>query len=128
MQRLEFIHACQTSGDSFSAVCRHFCISRKTGYKWLKRFQPDDVSSLEDHSRAPLTHARQHSSDVINCLILLRRAHPDWGPNKIRQWLLNHEIPFDVPAGSTIGDILKREGLVPDRIKRRKTPENTHAL
>lgn len=128
MQRLEFIHACQTSGDSFSAVCRHFCISRKTGYKWLKRFQPDDVSSLEDHSRAPLTHSRQHSSDVINCLIRLRRAHPDWGPNKIRQWLLNHEIPFDVPAGSTIGDILKREGLVPDRIKRRKTPENTHAL
>lgn len=41
MQRLEFIRAIQNSGESFSAVCRQFKISRKTGYKWLNRFQLD---------------------------------------------------------------------------------------
>jgi hypothetical protein len=30
-------------------------------------------------------------------------------------WLLNHHVDFTVPAASTIGDILKREGLVPDK-------------
>jgi transposase len=40
MQRLDFIRACHAGTDSFSALCRLFGISRKTGYKWLQRFDP----------------------------------------------------------------------------------------
>ncbi|MGS6310713.1 leucine zipper domain-containing protein, partial [Enterobacter hormaechei] len=42
----------------FSALCRLFGISRKTGYKWLQRFDPSDLSSLSDRSRAPHSHSR----------------------------------------------------------------------
>ena len=35
------------------------------------------------------------------------RTAPDWGPKKIRAWLMNHRVSFDVPAASTIGDIVK---------------------
>lgn len=66
MQRLEFIHAVQNSGESFSAVCRHFKISRKTGYKWLQRFQPDDPFSLNDRSRARLTHPERMTTRLSN--------------------------------------------------------------
>ncbi|MGS6214925.1 leucine zipper domain-containing protein [Enterobacter intestinihominis] len=33
-------------------------MSRKTGYKWLQRFDPSDLSSLSDRSRAPHSHSR----------------------------------------------------------------------
>jgi transposase-like protein len=45
MQRLDFIRACHAGTASFSALCRLFGISRKTGYKWLERFDPSDLSS-----------------------------------------------------------------------------------
>lgn len=43
-------------------------------------------------------------------------------------WCLNHGVDFTVPAASTIGDILKREGLVPDKKRRRRTPGNRQPL
>lgn len=37
-------------------LCREFGISRKTGYKWVGRYNEDGVAALEDRSRAPLSH------------------------------------------------------------------------
>jgi transposase-like protein len=37
--RTEFIHLAGFTGTNFSQLCRRFGISRKTGYKWLKRYQ-----------------------------------------------------------------------------------------
>ncbi|WP_393969896.1 helix-turn-helix domain-containing protein, partial [Kluyvera intermedia] len=42
MQRLDFIRASIAGTEPFSALCRRFGISRKTGYKWLERFDPSD--------------------------------------------------------------------------------------
>lgn len=128
MQRLEFIQAIQTSGESFSAVCRQFKISRKTGYKWLNRFQADDPLSLRDRSRARLTHAKAISDEVAQELIEIRLKHPDWGPVKIRDWLLNKNVLFDVPASSSIGDILKKANLVTPSKKRHRTPDNLQPM
>ncbi|WP_429278448.1 helix-turn-helix domain-containing protein, partial [Pantoea dispersa] len=52
MQRLEFILACQAGGESMTQLCHRHGISRKTGYKWLSRFNPGELSSLENLSRA----------------------------------------------------------------------------
>ncbi|ENE5101923.1 transposase, partial [Enterobacter hormaechei] len=128
MQRLDFIRACHAGTDSFSALCRLFGISRKTGYKWLQRFDPSDLSSLSDRSRAPHSHSRTVPDDIAGQLTALRQKHPDWGPKKLRMWLLNHHVDFTVPAASTIGDILKREGLVPDKKRKRRTPGNRQPL
>lgn len=38
-QREEFVEAAEANSVSFSALCREYGISRKTGYKWLKRAQ-----------------------------------------------------------------------------------------
>jgi len=128
MQRLDFIRACQTGTEPFSALCRRFGISRKTGYKWLQRFDPDDPTSLFDKSRARLTHPDRLPPDVIQQLIDIRLTHPDWGAKKVRGWLINHRVPFPVPAASTIGDILQREGLITPRVHRRRTPGNRQAM
>jgi len=128
MQRLDFIRACHAGTDSFSALCRLFGISRKTGYKWLGRFEPSDPASLFDRSRTPHSHSRTIPPDIVSHLTALRQKHPDWGPKKLRMWLLNHQARFPVPAASTIGDILKREGLVPDKKRTRRTPGNRQPL
>ena len=36
-----------------SLTCRYFGISRKTFYKWKKRYNPWDLRTLETRSRAP---------------------------------------------------------------------------
>ncbi|MEP8672885.1 DDE-type integrase/transposase/recombinase [Enterobacter hormaechei] len=128
MQRLDFIRACHAGTGSFSALCRLFGISRKTGYKWLQRFDPSDLSSLSGRSRAPHSRSRTVPDDIAGQLTALRQKHPDWGPKKLRMWLLNHHVDFTVPAASTIGDILKREGLVPDKKRKRRTPGNRQPL
>ncbi|MGK7245317.1 helix-turn-helix domain-containing protein [Buttiauxella agrestis] len=82
MQRLDFIRACHAGTEPFSTLCRHFGISRKTGYKWLQRFNPDDPASLFDQPRARLTHAERLPPEIIQQLIDVRVTHPDWGPKK----------------------------------------------
>lgn len=124
MQRLEFILACQSGEETITDICRRYGISRKTGYKWLNRFDPLILASLENRSRARHAQPDKLPPDVAECLLRFREAHPDWGPKKIRHWFLNHDAAFSVPAASTIGDLLAGHGLVPPRLKRKRTPGN----
>jgi hypothetical protein len=113
MQRLDFIRACHAGTDSFSALCRLLASAAKpatNGFSVLTLL----TCHLSLRSRAPRSHSRTVPDEVVGHLTALRQKHPDWGPKKLRMWLLNHHVDFTVPA-STVGDILKREGLVPDR-------------
>ena len=38
-QRKEFVALAQSEGVSMSELCRRIGISRKTGYKWLRRYR-----------------------------------------------------------------------------------------
>jgi len=128
MQRFDFIRACEAGTHSISELCRLHGISRKTGYKWLARFDPTAPFSLENLSRARITQPEKIPPDIADRLVRFRMQHPDWGPKKIRHWFLNHNADFIVPAASTIGDLLKHERLVPDRLKRKRTPGNVQKL
>ncbi|MDT3411243.1 UNVERIFIED_ORG: putative transposase [Atlantibacter sp. SORGH_AS 304] len=116
MQRLQFVAACLEGSLTVAEVCRRFNISRKTGYKWLARFSPDDVTSLSDRSRAR-HHQRATPEPMVKLLLETKQQHPLWGPEKIRQRLLNLNVT-GVPAASTIGELFRGHGLV----KKRKPP------
>ena len=45
--------------EKMAAVCRDFNISRKTGYKILKRYNEVGLEGLTDRSRRPRRHANQ---------------------------------------------------------------------
>lgn len=66
MQRLQFVAACLEGNLPVAEVCRRFNISRKTGYKWLARFSPDDAASLADRSRA-----RHHQNSTPEPMVQL---------------------------------------------------------
>ena len=41
------------NGRSVARTCRHFGISRQTFYRWKRRFNRHDITTLEDRSHRP---------------------------------------------------------------------------
>ena len=58
-------------------------------------------------------------------MLELRQAHMRWGPRKLRRCLQDREPGGAWPAASTIGELLKREGLVARTEAAAKTPPYT---
>lgn len=122
-EKIRFIVACLEDDHSMSDLCNIFGISRKTGYKWLSRYQIEGVDGLKDRSRAPYHHPNETSREIEQWVIEARKRHPSWGPKKLRAFLSRNEPGTDWPAASTIGDILLRNGLVsPRRRQQRAAP------
>lgn len=118
-QRERFIHDHRVALYTMVELCTRYGISRKTGYKWLERFEAGGRPGLRDRSRAP-RHCPHRISDAIAELICAaRRQHPSWGPAKLLDWLRPRHPALDLPASSTAGDLLARRGLVTRRRRRR---------
>jgi transposase InsO family protein len=122
-ERMRFVLAVETEEEAMAAVCRRFGVSRRVGYKWLARYREAGVGGLADRSRAPLNHAQAVSAVIAERCLAVRRAHPTWGPVKVRAWLARHEPARCWPAASTIGALFDRAGLtVKRRLRRRCAP------
>jgi transposase InsO family protein len=121
-ERVKFIGLVRSGQRTFSGLCREFGISRPTGYKWAERFEKEGLDGLKERSRAPECSPQQTSPEVQELVVKARKQHPSWGPRKLKAWLEDQEGTPELPAPSTIGDILCREGLVKRRRLRRKLP------
>ena len=118
-QRARFVEEFDSALYTVTELCCRYSISRKTAYKWLNRYGKQGASGLEDRSRAPKTSPARTSQHLIQSLLDLRRKHPTWGPRKLLACLLKREPEQPWPAASTVGDLLKRHGLVQPRKLRR---------
>lgn len=118
-QRTRFIGDYRQGYYSMSELCARYGVSRKTGYKWLGRFEEHGRAGLIDRSRAPHHCPHKISPAVAERLCDARRLHPDWGPVKLIAWLRRRHPLVAWPAASTAGDLLAREGLVKKRRRRR---------
>ena len=128
-ERMKFVVAWSGSEDeNFSALCRHFGISRRVGYKWLDRFEKGGPGALED--RRPVARQLRHRLplETVDLMVRARKQHPSWGPKKLRARLLAQHPELKLPAVSTIGDILKRYGLVGVRKRRLRVPADPNPL
>ena len=119
-ERLAFIAELKNGDECVSALCDRFGVSRKTGYKWLRRFESEGIDGLKDRPRKALSHPNKTNQEVVELVLRLKQRKPRWGPKKIRQLLKLETGREDVPSASTVGEILKRNGLVVSRPKRRK--------
>ena len=124
-ERMRFVLAVDRGEESKASLCRRFGISRRVGYKWLGRYGEAGVSGLKDRSRAPLRHPQALSPAVSERCLEVRRAHPTWGPVKVRAWLHRREPALYWPAASSIGALYDREGLTVKRKRRRRCPPRT---
>jgi len=100
-------------------------VSRKTIYKWVRRYESEGPLGLEERSAAPRSHPNATPPGTAREIVATRLRHRKWGPKKVIAWLEEHRPGERWPAVSTAGEILKREGLVLPRRKRRRTPPYT---
>jgi putative transposase len=132
-QRERFIDDHRLGLYDMTELCARYAISRKTGYKWLARYDAGGRPALQDRSRAPHHCPHKITDPVAQFLLTARRRHPDWGPEKLLQWLEPRHPGVTWPAISTAGDLRARHGLVKKRRRRRPlhhpgvVPPVTHA-
>ncbi len=123
-QRVRFISEYLEGYFAVAELCRQFNISRKTGYKWLERYEKNGPLGLEDRSRKPKKSPHKTEVQIVKSIKYTRRRHPTWGPKKLLALLQKHHPDWNNPAASTIAGILKREGLITGKSRRirRKHP------
>ncbi len=109
--RREFVSLALVEGSNMLELCRRFEISRKTGYKWLKRQREEGDLGLLDQSRRPRRFPFQTSGERESQVLAVRDEHPSWGGRKIHRRLKNLGVKCP-PAASTITEILRRHGRI----------------
>ena len=97
-ERMRFVMAAEAQEEPMAALCRRFGVSRKSGYKWLERYRSEGVAGLVDRSRAPLDHPQAVSAEIAGRCLAVRRAHPTWGPVKVRAFLIRREPAITYPT------------------------------
>jgi transposase InsO family protein len=120
-EKLRFIFEYDLRERSMTDLCQRYEIARETGYVWLRRYRAAGVAGLVEHSRAAHRHGNQTPEELEQSVLELRQAHMRWGPRKLKHILERDEPGRNWPAASTIGALLKREGLVVARKKRLRT-------
>jgi transposase InsO family protein len=128
-EREEFVRLAMVPGANLSELCRRFGIARSNGYKWLRRYKQEGRAGLHDQPRRP-HHSPTHTCEKIEGEVLrVRMESKDaWGARKIAR-VMRREFR-DVPALSTITEILRRHGKLaasrqehPGRFRRFERPQ-----
>ena len=119
-QKLLFIADCARELFPIADLCRRYGISRKTGYKWIDRFQEQGPEGLSERSRRPHHVARSTPPEIIEQIKEARGRHPNWGAKKLLAILARRHPEISWPPRSTVCDILKRHGLIPPQRRRRR--------
>jgi transposase InsO family protein len=126
-QRIEFVLLAKSKNKmKFSDLCNRFNLSRKTGYKWVSRFNLSGFEGLKDKSRRPIRSPRRCNQKVEDYVVKLRKQEPEWGPKKLKRILSNRiedgSYPYEsVPCKNTLGKILKRNDLIePEKSEKAK--------
>lgn len=108
-ERIQFIGCHAKWRGNFSELCDSFGISRKTGYKWLKRYDgTNGLNGLRDQSRRPKVSPNRTSAEVEE-RIVEHRQREGWGAKKIIEFLHAEGISISV---ATINRVLSRHHLL----------------
>jgi len=120
-QRRLFINDHRHSVFPFTELCARYGISRKTGYKWIARFEGGGYPALADLTRRPRSCAHRTPTATEEAILMVRRRHPFWGAKKLLKLCRRRNPKWTWPARSTTCSILKRNGLIPE-VRRRRQP------
>ena len=87
------------------------------------RWRAEGVAGLADRSRAPLRHPQAVAAELAEACLDVRRAHPTWGPVKVRAWLERKRPPARPGRRrARSAALFDREGLTVKRQLRRRAP------
>jgi putative transposase len=132
-RRLKWMDYYRACGGNARLTCRHFDISAQTFYRWLRRYRPGDLTTLESRSRRP-RRLRQPSwsIELERAVLELRRQYPRWGKDKLAVLLRSAGHAVSVSMVGRILTRLKRRGLLVEPVSnasaaRRPAPPRPYA-
>src|SRR5580700_11291720 len=127
-EKVRFVLEYEQDEHTMTELCQVYGIARETGYVWLRRYRERGLEGLVELNRAALRHGNQTPAETEQAVVELRQAHMRWGPRKLKRVLERDQGHQRWPAASTIGELLKREGLVVGRKQRRRTAPYSEPL
>jgi len=113
-QKIDFVKLYEQGSISMSELCRRFAVTRRIGYKWIRRYQSHGIDGLENRSKRPKNSPRKTSHKIEQLVVKVRNSDPEWGAKKIHK-ILQRDYGYnikDLPSVTTINNILKRNGLI----------------
>ena len=117
-EKERFVILALTGRFTISELCCDFGISRKTGHKYLHRYEREGRVGLLDRSRRPRSSPSATAEEVEQLVLKERRKHPTWGAKKIHDLLLKVHGLENRPHINTVNNILIRHGLTRKRKRR----------
>src|SRR5215212_1704731 len=117
--RLQFVTDWASGGWTMTELCADYHISRKTGYKWVDRFETIGPRGLDDQSRRPQRSPQATDPALLDAVLAIRKRHPRWGAVKLLTVAARHDPEAAWPSRSTVCDHLRAQGLVVARPRRR---------
>jgi len=107
-QRLSWMDWYNSHNQNARLTCRHFGIPPDTFYRWKNRYNPADLSTLED-DRTTRTPKNLRKPQTAPALVFrtkeLRETYPRWGKKKL--WKLLKREGFNTSI-STVGRTIER--------------------
>lgn len=122
-QRLKILDWHKKHGQNVSLTARHFGLTRYTVRNWQKKLVQLGPRGLNDESHRPKNLRQPTASwEIVSEVVKIRKQYPAWSKYKI-QALLPAHLKISTSA---IGRILKRKGLINEKIsiKRHKAAKN----
>ena len=120
-QRLQVAQA-YASGQAMTEICKRYGISRKTGYKWIHRFEDKGKEGLGDQSKARNNPSYRYSPEQMGRAIDLKLRKRSWGPKKVLARLQELYPNEDWPCPTRLYEIFKDHHLVTSRKIRSRVP------
>ena len=124
-RRLEWFDYYQSHGRKAALTCRYFGISRQTFYRWKRRYDPQNLRTLEAGSHRP--HRRRRptwTSEQVEQVRRLREQYPRWGKDKLAVLLRREGWRVSVSMVGRILTSLRKRGVLSApklwRVKRRR--------
>ena len=119
-QRYRAVLEVLDEGASVTDVARRYGVARQTVHEWLRRYANEGgLGALADRSSRPESCPHQMAPEMEARIAGLRRAHPAWGPSRIR-WQLEQQGADPLPGRSSVYRALVRHGLVEARKRKRR--------
>jgi transposase InsO family protein len=113
-QRYQAVLAVVGDGETVTEVAARFEVRRQTVHEWLAKYEAGGLEGLGDRSHRPKGCPHQMASVVEVAVLELRRAHPSWGPRRLRYELGKRDLVTEggLPSESAVYRCLVRHQLI----------------
>lgn len=118
-QRIAFIRDWLKRTHSVIDLCELYGISRKSAYKWIERYMNDGPDWAMDRSHEAAVVHNKTPEAVEQALMQMRLRHRSWGARKLLHQVGLEQPQLMLPHESTVCDMLKRNGLITAKPRRR---------